>query len=80
MKELVADVSCRVPPGTKVTMADIQKARKAYGADKNPNWTDVAKHGSTQYSTAFADWLVASFTVDPRFAAKAKLRARREGK
>jgi hypothetical protein len=80
MKELVADVNRRVPPGTKVTMADIQKVRRAYGADQNPNWTDIAKHGSTQYSTAFADWLVEQFSHDSRFAAKAKLKARREGR
>lgn len=80
LKDLVADINRRLPAGSKVTIGDIQKVRRAYGADTNPNWTDIAKHGSTQYSSAFADWLVENFTRDARFAAKAKLKARREGK
>jgi hypothetical protein len=80
MKDLVAEVGRRLPTGVRVTMGDIQTVRRAYSADEEPNWTDIAKHGSTQYSPAFADWLVECFTRDPRFAAKARLKARREGK
>ena len=80
LTELVTEVSRRLPASVKVTTGDIQKVRRAYDADRNPNWTDIAKHGSTQYSAPFADWLVDNFARDPRFAAKAKLKARREGK
>jgi hypothetical protein len=80
MKELVPHVNRRLPPGVKVTIGDIQAVRRAFDADRNPNWTDIAKHGSKQYSRAFEDWLVEQFSGDPRFAAKAKLKARREGK
>jgi hypothetical protein len=80
LKELLVAVNRRVPKGVKITSGDILKVRRAYDVDRNPNWTDIAKHGSKQYSVAFEDWLVEQFSTDPRFAAKAKLKARREGK
>ena len=80
MKELIICVNRRLPPGVKITSGDIQAVRRAFGTDGNPNWTDIAKYGSKQYSHAFEDWLVEQFSTDPRFAAKAKLKARRDGR
>ena len=80
LKELLAAVSRRLPKGVTITSGDIFKVRRAYDVDKNPNWSDIARYGSKQYSRAFEDWLVEQFSSDPRFAAKAKLKARRDGK
>jgi hypothetical protein len=80
MKELIAAVQRRLPPGVLFKQGDLHAVRRAYDVIGNPNWTDTAKHASTQYSHAFEDWLVDNFTMDSRFAAKARSKARREGK
>jgi hypothetical protein len=79
-KELHSLVGKRLPPGSSLTTGDLFIIRRAYNVHANPNWADVAKHAPTQYSDAFVDWLVENCSRDPRFAAKAKAKVRREGR
>jgi len=77
---LRAEVTKRLPSGTTMSAGDLLAIRRAFQVDRNPNWADVGKYGPTQYSNAFADWLVDQCSRDPRFGAKAKMKARREGR
>jgi hypothetical protein len=79
-KELHSVVGKRLPPGISLSTGDLFAIRRAYNVHANPNWADVSKHAPTQYSDAFADWLVENCSRDPRFAAKTRAKARREGK
>lgn len=77
---LRSEVTKRLPAGGSMSTGDLLAIRRAYQADQNPNWADVGRYGPTQYSQAFADWLVEQCSRDPRFGAKAKMKARREGR
>jgi hypothetical protein len=74
---LLAEVNKHLPDGVRIKSGDLQAVRRAYEVDGEPNWADVAKYSSTQYSQAYADWLVERFTSDRRFGAKARMQAKR---
>jgi hypothetical protein len=76
---LLAEVNKRLPEGVTVRSGELQAVRRAYQADGQPNWVDIAKYSSNQYSDAYVDWLVEQFSNDRRFGAKARMKAKREG-
>lgn len=47
MTELVKTVNSRLPRGMSIKQSDVQNVRRAYSADNDPNWIDVARHGPT---------------------------------
>jgi Putative DNA-binding domain len=77
-KALLAEVNKRLPEGVSVSTGELQAVRRAYQADSEPNWVDIAKYSSNQYSDAYVDWLVQQFSGDRRFGAKARMKAKRE--
>jgi hypothetical protein len=79
-KALLAEVNKRLPAGIEIRSGDLQAVRRAYQIDSQPNWVDIAKYASKQYSEAFVGWLVEQFSRDPRFGAKARAKAKREGR
>ena len=80
-KEVVREVNARLPEGVTITPYDVLSVRRVHGIDEesHPEFAHIPKFGTTQYSDAFVDWLVAQFERDPEFfdAAKAEYRASR---
>jgi len=73
-KEVVREVNARLPDGVAITPYDVLSVRRVHGIDEEtqPDFAHTPKFGTTQYSDAFLDWLVAQYERDPEFFAAAK--------
>ena len=73
-KEVVREVNARLPEGVSITPYDVLSVRRVHSIDEesHPDLAHVPKFGTTQYSDAFVDWLLAQYERDPDFFARAK--------
>jgi len=71
-------VNERLVGQTKVNAFDVQCVRQAHRVDENATFFYRMKFISPRYSDAFADWLVARFSKDAEFFAKARLICQKE--
>ncbi len=69
---LLANVNGRLPDGAKINQYDLLAVRRTNGIESRPNFYHKGAFGPSQYSAAFADWLVDSFAKDKQFFVKAR--------
>lgn len=75
-KELIQEVTRRLPGRAAVNAHDILSVRRVYDISEatHPEFTHKPKWASPQYSEAFADWLVQEWQRDSHFFETAKAR------
>ena len=69
-KELLQELNKSLP--TKINTYDLLAVRRLHHIDDDANFVHKARFGSTQYSPAFAEWLLKQHTTDPRFFQKCR--------
>ncbi len=71
-KVLMALVNAKLAVGTKMNSYDLLAIRRVFAVESNPNFYHKGAFGPSQYSDAFADWLVKSVSDDVEFFGKAR--------
>jgi hypothetical protein len=73
-KRLIAAVNTLLPAGVRINQFDVLAVRRTHDVDSKPNFYHKGAFGPSQYSNAFAEWLVSSFRQDKEFFVKARAR------
>jgi hypothetical protein len=71
-KRLIAAVNARLPAGVSINQFDVLAVRRTHDIESNPNFYHKGAFGPSQYSNAFAEWLVTNFKRDNGFFAEAR--------
>jgi hypothetical protein len=71
-KELVREVSSRLPKGATINQYDVLSVRKTHGIDANETYTYHPTFGSPLYSAALVSWMVKQSEADPQFFVSAR--------
>lgn len=71
-KELIEEVNKRLPKGATINPYDVLVVRKTYDTYSREDFYHHSKFGNPQYSEAFVDWLLGSYSEDPSFFLKAR--------
>ena len=71
-KDLIAVVNKRLPAGVKINPYDVLAVRRTRRVESEGNFYHKGAFGPSQYSNAFADWLVDNYTKDQDFFVKAR--------
>ena len=69
-KELLEELNKSLP--TKINTYDLLAVRRLHHIDDDANFVHKARFGSTQYSPAFAEWLLKQHATDPTFFQKCR--------
>jgi hypothetical protein len=69
-KELLEELNKSLP--TKINTYDLLAIRRLHHIDDDANFVHKARFGSTQYSPAFAEWLLKQHATDPTFFQKCR--------
>ena len=69
-KELLQELNKSLP--TKINSYDLLAVRRLRHIDDDANFVHKARFGSTQYSPAFAEWLLKQHASDPTFFQKCR--------
>lgn len=69
-KELLQELNKVLP--TKINTYDLLAVRRLHHIDDDANFVHKARFGSTQYSPAFAEWLLKQHAADPTFFQKCR--------
>jgi hypothetical protein len=69
-KELLQELNKSLP--TKINTYDLLAVRRLHDIDDDANFVHKARFGSTQYSPAFAEWLLKQHATDPTFFQKCR--------
>ncbi|HEY4272034.1 MAG TPA: RNA-binding domain-containing protein [Candidatus Udaeobacter sp.] len=69
-KELLQELNKSLP--TKINPYDLLAVRRLHHIDEDANFAHKARFGSTQYSPAFAEWLLKQHATDPTFFQKCR--------
>ncbi len=70
--EVIQELNRRLQDNTSVNRFDIQCIRAVHKIEQKPDFYAQPKFGPTQYSDAFIEWILAEFSKDPNFFAKAR--------
>lgn len=70
--ELIDVVNERLPERIQINTYDILAVRRTHGINGDPHYCHKSKFGSTQYSDAFAEWIVEEHKRDSYFFKKAR--------
>jgi hypothetical protein len=70
--ELIGVVNGMLPEGVNINTYDVLVLRRLHGVDDNARFAHAPKFGSTQYSDAFANWIVTQHKADPQVFEKAR--------
>jgi hypothetical protein len=76
-KELLEELNKMLP--TKINTYDLLAVRRLHHVDDDANFVHKARFGSTQYSPAFAEWLLKQHAADPRFFEKCRVSFKPQG-
>ena len=71
-KRLIAAVNALLPAEISINQFDVLAVRRTHDVDSNPNFYHKGAFGPSQYSNAFAEWLVSKFKLDNRFFLEAR--------
>jgi hypothetical protein len=72
-KELLAVVNKRLPEGARAINAhDVLAVRRVHHVESKPNFYHKGVYGPSQYSDAFADWLVENYSREEDFFVNAR--------
>ncbi len=71
-KALIATVNAQLPRGVVINSHDILSVRRSHGIEEIPNFCHKGLFGPTQYSYAFANWIVEQYARDNSFFAAAR--------
>jgi len=78
-KELLAVVNRRLPEGAKAINAhDVLAVRRVHHVESEANFYHKGVFGPSQYSDAFADWLVERYSKEADFFVKARVTYKEE--
>jgi hypothetical protein len=69
-KELIAELNRRLPEAKAINSYDFQAIKHTYEID--PDFVHLPRFGTSQYSEAFAEWLVDRIEHEPEFLAAAR--------
>jgi hypothetical protein len=72
-KDLLSIVNQRLPELGRINTHDLLAIRRTHEISTNPNFYHKGLFGPAQYSEAFADWLVESYTKDADFFRDARV-------
>jgi hypothetical protein len=75
-KALIGLVNSRLPDGVGINQYDLLAIRRTYPVETEANFYHKGAFGPSQYSDAFADWLVSSFADNPGFFVDARAKYR----
>lgn len=73
-KELINQVKEKLPEGVVFNSYDVTSLWYAHEIGKHPEFHHTPKFGSTQYSDAYVEWIIASYNNDREFFNKARAR------